>query len=244
MKTINKKVFILMLVMIVVGLKCRGMDVRENFVSALYEMEYDTVDSILKNNDYKCLEKDVISNDSFKSTPLHIVFTSRLPCRNKEKLSNQIKIVKRLIDEGASLQSKNINGSTPLHKAVFSGHPKIVALLINNGANVNAKNDESDYTPLLALTSTRIVWNDLSFHKKIIELLAGNGADVNAKDKDGNTSLHFAAKKDNLEIMKVLLLNDAKIDVKNKNNETPLNLLSKKRSTMLEEWHKNNYHQS
>lgn len=67
-----------------------------------------------------------------------------------------------------------------------------------------------------------------------LKLLVNIGKDVNMTDDNGNTSLYFAVKSDNLELVKFLLDNGAKANTKDesilqiaydKNNEEMLNLL-------------------
>ena len=55
--------------------------------------------------------------------------------------------------------------------------------------------------------------------RKVKESIA-NGADVNAKDNDGETALHYAARREYIDVVKVLVENRINVDVKNKNNET------------------------
>ena len=71
-----------------------------------------------------------------------------------------LEIVKFLLEKGASIDSKNDYGSTPLHLASMKGHLEIVKLLLGEGANIDAK-DENGSTPLH--------W--ASRHPEIVELL-------------------------------------------------------------------------
>lgn len=58
----------------------------------------------------------------------------------------ELEVVKRLIDEGADVNAKDL-GWTPLHEvAAFSGNIAIARLLIEKGADVNAK-DWKGMTP-------------------------------------------------------------------------------------------------
>jgi ankyrin repeat protein len=57
-----------------------------------------------------------------------------------------LNVVKRLVQAGANVNSKNEYGWTPLHQASF-GHAEVMRFLIENGANVHAKN-KTDWTPL------------------------------------------------------------------------------------------------
>ena len=92
-------------------------------------------------------------------------------------------IAELLIENGADVSAKSLEGLTPLHFAALAGHKEIAELLIAKGAEVNAK-DGDGWTPLY--------YPAAKGHKEIVELLIGKGADLNAKDEDGDTPLDFA----------------------------------------------------
>jgi len=48
------------------------------------------------------------------------------------------------------------------------------------------------------------MWASTNGNKEVVELLIENGVDVNAKDKFGNTSLYYAYKFGNNEIIDLL----------------------------------------
>jgi hypothetical protein len=89
-----------------------------------------------------------------------------------------------LMQEGASVESKDDQGETPLHKAGACGRVETARMLLENGANVNARN-ATFVTPLFIATSA----GDLS----ITELLSDHGADINMRGIDDWTVLHKAA---------------------------------------------------
>ena len=115
----------------------------------------------------------------------------------KAATEGNIKGIKQLIADGADVNAKNRDGTTPLQTAAIRGHKEFLQLLIANGADVNAKNEDG-MTPLhCAAIGTSL--NYLSRggrygvdHKEIAELLISAGADVNAQDNDGETPLDWA----------------------------------------------------
>ena len=86
--------------------------------------------------------------------------------------------------DGALVEAKDADGSTPLHCATWKGHVETVAFLLTAGANVNAENDNEHWgtTPLHAAAHANQV--------AIAKLLLEHGADVNAKDMNGQTPMH------------------------------------------------------
>ena len=115
----------------------------------------------------------------------------------KAATEGNIKGIKQLIADGADVNAKNRDGTTPLQTAAIRGHKEFLQLLIANGADVNAKNEDR-MTPLhCAAIGTSL--NYLSRggrygvdHKEIAELLISAGADVNAQDEDGETPVDIA----------------------------------------------------
>ena len=91
--------------------------------------------------------------------------------------------VKDFLANGADVNAKRGDFTTPLHLAAQGGHKEIAELLIAAGADVNAKNKYGT-TPL----------HKAAFygHKEIAELLIANGVDVNAKKNNGRTPLDRA----------------------------------------------------
>src|SRR6266850_2475373 len=56
--------------------------------------------------------------------------------------------VRRLLDQGAVVDSRNRSGDTPLNIAAKNGHTRLGLLLIERGADVNQK-DLAGVTPLM-----------------------------------------------------------------------------------------------
>ena len=83
-------------------------------------------------------------------------------------------IVKLLIVNGAHLNWKNWEGSTPLHAA--AGKPEIARLLIANGAEVNAMS-KAGWTPLDSAQCTFKFMGPklIDDHKEIADLLLKHG---------------------------------------------------------------------
>lgn len=120
--------------------------------------------------------------------------------------------VQLLIDNGANIYTKDIDGNSPLHKQ----GAKSIEILIKAGLDPNIKNNAGE-TPL-----------HINMSKTILQTLIRLGANINAQDNAGETPLHKALKrykdentdKDSKKIyashIKALL--DAKADITLKNN--------------------------
>ena len=113
--------------------------------------------------------------------------------------------VKRLIAEGADVNTKGRLDWTVLFEAVSAGRIDIAELLIDKGADVNASGEQL-FTPLYYA-----IWNN---DKDMVSLLINKGADVNFKVKEDYTPIYHAVFENNLDIVKLLVENGAKFDEK------------------------------
>lgn len=150
-------------------------------------------------NQIVSIETPAISN---KGTP--IIFASILG--NKD-------IVELLIENGADINSKVINGPhtgyTPLMFASWFGHKKIVELLIKNRADLNSKSLFGAH-----MGYTALMLSSASGQKDIPSLLVESGADVNnSKEfKNAQTPLMWASMYGHKELVELLISNGADIN--------------------------------
>jgi ankyrin repeat protein len=79
---------------------------------------------------------NIASNNQFKVAPIHSACAI-----------SQFDIAELLIEHGADVNAKQMQGVTPLHSAAHNGQTKLSKLLIDNGADVNAEMD-NEQTPL------------------------------------------------------------------------------------------------
>ncbi|KAA0724150.1 Ankyrin repeat domain-containing protein 27 [Triplophysa tibetana] len=114
---------------------------------------------------------------------------------------------------GVGVNSRSVDGFTPLHVAALHGHTALVSLLTRHGANINARNNQSA-TPLhLACQNT---------HIQVVSALMECNAKLNRKDNYGNTPLIHACLKGQVEIATVLLESGALVNVVNNHGNTGL----------------------
>jgi ankyrin repeat protein len=116
------------------------------------------------------------------------------------------------LDAGAAVNSRDVDGITPLMHAVRGGRPEIanpaptdraelVELLIKRGADVNARTD-SGFVALF--------WAARYGHVEAAKALIDHGADVNARDKDGLTAISWASTNHQTKMVELLTTSGAK----------------------------------
>ena len=171
---------------------------------------------------------DVNAKNKHGHTPLHLAATNKSSYRNNfnwagnpftkfkninndiTKSTNNIASIKCLLDKGADINSKNVIGDTPIHKAAQEGLLEEVKFLISRGAFVNAKNIMGR-TPLHSICK-----NDkfLRVNLEIVKCLVENGGQIHAKDGQNRLALDYATINGHLEIAQYLKekTNSPKID--------------------------------
>ena len=95
-----------------------------------------------------------------------------------------VQAIRKLLDNGADVNTRDAEGSTPLILAAFYASPECVALLLENGADVNTANQAGVTALIRAATS----------YEKT-RLLVVAGANVRVRTTFGNTPLILAARR-------------------------------------------------
>ena len=179
---------------------------------------------------------DVTATDSQGWTPLHATCGSRSEAKQK---------VEYLLSCDASLvRARDQDNNTPLHRAALSGNDAVIGVLIQHGAEVNVRglygrtalHDASKKASIAGIHELMRHGADVeaqdSFNKEtplqlaiefnhadcVKMLLFTHSASTNAANKLGNTALHKAATKGNLEIVRVLT-SDSRCNVIAQNND-------------------------
>ena len=115
--------------------------------------------------------------------------------------------LKRLISAGASLESANAAGETPLLLAVKNNHLPAAAFLIDAGSNINAQAANKDSPWLLAGALGRT---------QMLRHMIPKGPDFSLRNRFGGNALIPACERAHVETVKLLLT--TKIDVNHVNN--------------------------
>ncbi|KAG8373984.1 hypothetical protein BUALT_Bualt11G0083400 [Buddleja alternifolia] len=94
-----------------------------------------------------------------------------------------LRMILRLLENGASINGRDQNGWTALHRAAFKGRVDVARALIEKGIDVNAK-DEEGYTALHCAVEAGQV--------DAVELLVKKRADFEARTNKGVTPFQIA----------------------------------------------------
>nr|KMM70937.1 ankyrin repeat and SOCS box protein 10 [Coccidioides posadasii RMSCC 3488] len=142
--------------------------------------------------------------------------------------------VQCLLDDGANIRAKNIDGETALHDAVRNGSLSMVQLLLDRGVDaevadskgakalyIAAETGDLELVELLLrfdvdVESFNPVAQSTAFHQAVIcghpavaGLLLAKGADIDALVRDGHTPLLNAVIRNDLQAVEFLLQNGA-----------------------------------
>jgi ankyrin repeat protein len=130
---------------------------------------------------------------------------------------------KSLLDRGASANTRNDAGETPLMYAALYSDAAGIKLLLDRGADPNAAS---------AKGVTALMWSVDDIRK--VRLLVTAGADVNAKSGGGRTPLMIAASRyGSAEVVKFLLSKGAEVNAVDKTFGPPLVPIGAGASTAL-----------
>jgi ankyrin repeat protein len=154
-------------------------------------------------------------------------------------------LVKKLIDEGTSIDVQLFNGMKPIHQAAATGQADIAQYLLEQGADVNSRmiNDisplfiavESQHPDVLKVLLSKgaqysgreiqlaIVNDDLD----MLKLLVTTPELANLRGRKDTTLLHSAAMSGKPAIAQYLIDQGAKVDAKTDDGETPLDMATR-----------------
>ena len=166
-------------------------------------------------------------------------------------LRGNFEVVQFLVERGANVHQRDMNGWTLLHRAAGYGDIDIVRFLLNLELGVQARGSDQE-TPLMLASAGGHVevsrfliehqadvasaadegWTSLHIaadygHADVVQLLLEYGADVDVQTAHLSAPLHFASNNGHLEVAELLLERGAEVDVRNEDLETPLYLASK-----------------
>lgn len=131
----------------------------------------------------------------------------------------KVDAVKRLLAEGANIETTDQHGRSVLDVATAFGQTDVVKMLLTAGANANAGTGNRKTALHIAAASGKT---------DIVKALLAAGARADVADQDGNEPLHLAvANPTNGQIVKDLLDAGAKVNVANNDGMQPIHLAAR-----------------
>ncbi|CAG2239290.1 unnamed protein product [Mytilus edulis] len=110
-------------------------------------------------------------------------------------VKGHMEIVRYLVKEGVSFETRDQRGMTPIMYAAERGHLEIVKFMDTLGSDLKAKS-KVGLTPLLFAVQRG--------HLEIVQFLKEKGCDLETRSQRGMTALMYAAESGNLEIVEYL----------------------------------------
>jgi ankyrin repeat protein len=138
------------------------------------------------------------------------------------------------IDKGASIDTKDISGSTALMIAAESGDAAMCRALLCKGADIEARMINTDIG--LGTCETALITSAKHGKKDVCILLLEKGADPNAKDRYKTTALMYAAQLGHPDVCTALLEHGADPRLKDVNLMTALQLSRNGASEAIQEY--------
>ncbi len=109
-------------------------------------------------------------------------------------------IARMLIEAGANMDARYVNGSTAIHFAAENGSEELLSLLFSKGVNINQPNDDG-VTPLM-FACMGVQGKPLN--PTTIQLLLVNGADPFKKDHALKSALFYAQRREDPVVIELL----------------------------------------
>jgi hypothetical protein len=124
------------------------------------------------------------------STPLHYAADGCTTCP-AWNARRQVETLRCLLEEGARIDVQDMNGATPLHRAVRTRCAAAVKLLLESGANASMKNHPGSTPFHLAVQNTGRGGSGTpeahAAQREIIETFLGIGLDPRVKNSAGKS---------------------------------------------------------
>lgn len=138
---------------------------------------------------------------------------AKVPALHLEAWRGDVERLRKCLQDGTDINSKDDAGCTALHVAVNSGKKDIVEFLISEYASVHLR-DAWGVTPLY--------YAAIHNYEKIADFLMAKGADANAGDEKGITLLYYAVWDASKDAVKLLMGKGANVNAKDSAGYAPL----------------------
>lgn len=137
-------------------------------------------------------------------TPLHVT----------GKSVDTARIIQKLIEHGADVDSLDHRGYTPLMSMCENGMYEAAVTVLALGCTIDHTAWSEGFTALLVSTSAQ--------QTELVDLLVSKGADPNSIASNGDTALHMAARHGRVDLIKCLLNAGANPNKTNRFGENPI----------------------
>ncbi|CAJ1406053.1 unnamed protein product [Effrenium voratum] len=128
-------------------------------------------------------------------------------------MGNNSRAVAQLLAAGAPVDSRDVLGATPLHRAAQFGFTQLAAQLLEAGAEVDSPTEQL-LTPLMVAARAG--------HSDVMAELIESGADLETREEKGGTALFEAARCGSIEAAALLLALNASADTQRQDGASPL----------------------
>ena len=127
-----------------------------------------------------------------------------------------IKILEKLIENGADISIKNNSGLNVMHMAAQGDQPNVLVFF--------KEKFDLKISCLDSVMSTPLHWASYMGAESSVDYLMSWNADINARDKDGFTPLHLAVMTEKIRIIKKLIKLGAYIHAEDYKNRKPIDI--------------------
>ena len=148
-----------------------------------------------------------------------------------------LKAVKTLLAHHANPYLPDKNGETPFQWALFKKRKQIIDLLLPAQVTFAASTDTSAVSTMMPLQhknlsgETVLITSVKNGFQEVAKKLIDAGANIDAQTNNGDTALHWAARKGQYKMSAMLLDNGASLSILNKYNMTPFEIASENSSS-------------
>ncbi|MBP5427325.1 MAG: ankyrin repeat domain-containing protein [Clostridiales bacterium] len=195
---------------------------------------------------------DDSKQDSFNKTKVALEDEALL---NRACEMGDLDEVKKMINKGLDINTRDKDGNAPIHYACKFGHLDVVKYLLDKGSDIESKG-QGDYTPLyVASYNNKVevakyllenganvnacdmyhnsILSNTTSNAEIVELLLEYGADIESYDSIGFKPLHNACLLGSVDSVKLLLEHGANVEDKTLNNQESIHLIQNKEKAYL-----------
>ncbi|KAM6935381.1 B-cell lymphoma 3 protein homolog [Lycodopsis pacificus] len=190
----------------------RGLDVYNNLRQtplhlAVITQQANMVEALLRDG------ADPAALDRNGQTALHLC------CEYDQR--DCLSVVLSLSQSSTCLEIRNYEGLSPLHLAVLRGQKDLSRMLLDAGADINAMDIKSGQSPLMHAVESN--------NADMVHFLIERGCDVNSQSYSGNTALHSACGRGQVDTARLLLKSGGDSSLKNYHNDTPVMVAKNKK---------------